>query len=92
MEIEGWEQFKGRLPKSHEWICVGAVKEKKKGRPKGGFAIGIRKDWRKEGWKILGEKEEGIVLAEIGEENKEKNIIILIYNIIRKKEYKKENR
>lgn len=28
MEIEGWEQFKGRLPKSHEWICVGAVKGK----------------------------------------------------------------
>lgn len=43
-----------------------AVKEKKKGRSKSGFVIGIRKD----GWKIMGEKEEGIILTEIGEENK----------------------
>lgn len=31
LEEKGWDNFKGRLPNSHEWVCSFAMKEKKKG-------------------------------------------------------------
>lgn len=43
VEEKGWDMVRNRLPKSHEWACSFAKKEKKKERAKGGFVIGISK-------------------------------------------------
>lgn len=41
VEEKSWKNLKGRLPTTHNWICSFARKEKKRGRTKGGFIIGI---------------------------------------------------
>lgn len=43
MESE-WRRMKNIMPVSHEWECIFAKREKKKGRAKGGFILGKRKN------------------------------------------------
>lgn len=47
LEKKGWKRLKGKLPKSHEWDCCFA-KKNKKGRAKGGFIVGKRRGWGRE--------------------------------------------
>lgn len=44
MEKE-WKRMKNSMPASHDWECIFAKKEKRKGRAKGGFIIGKRREW-----------------------------------------------
>ncbi|KOC69645.1 hypothetical protein WH47_10756, partial [Habropoda laboriosa] len=53
-----WESLRKRLPKGFVWSCQAAIREKKKGRPRGGIITGV-----KESWEILEgcEQVEGLV-------------------------------
>lgn len=80
MENE-WKRIKNRMPVSHEWECIFAKKEKRKGRAKGGFILGKRKEWGEKGTKIEQIKEEGVIVSRIKERRgKEEVMIISIYN------------
>ena len=46
VEEKDWTKVKGYLPKSFNWKCEPAVRETKKGRPKGGIITGVRKEWK----------------------------------------------
>lgn len=81
LEEKGWEMIKNKLPKSYEWECSFATKEKRKGRAKGGIIVGKRKKW---GVTSKMTVEEDLVLTEI-EERKEIFVIISVYN---RKEWK----
>lgn len=37
LEEKGWDRFKGRLPDTHNWENINAVRERRKGRAKGGL-------------------------------------------------------
>lgn len=43
MEKKDWEKIKGNLPEMFNWKCQYAIKEKKKGRAKGGIVTGVKK-------------------------------------------------
>lgn len=79
LEKEGWERIKDKLPESHEWACSFARKVKRRGRAKGGFVIGKKKDWGKEGSRLIKEEEGDVVVSEIRGE-KENCRIISVYN------------
>lgn len=78
IEEKGWKIIKNRLPDTHKWECSSANRVKKKGRAKGGFVIGVRKDWCKQGIKLL-LKEEGLITTEI-EEGEKTLRIFSVYN------------
>lgn len=66
MEEEGWEKIKGKLPITHEWDCNYTVKEGKRGRARGGFVIGKKKDWNlRQGGKLIQREEEGMILTDL---------------------------
>lgn len=77
VEEKAWEGWKDKLPQSHEWACRPAVKEKRKGRAKGGFIIGKKKEGRGQG-KLLVKEKEGMVMSEI-EMYRERWKIISVY-------------
>lgn len=77
LEEKGWDNFKSRLPNTQEWVRSFAVKEKKKGRARGGFVIDIRKGWRQKGSMLIKEADEGLVISEI----KEKGEILVIISV-----------
>ncbi|XP_039315229.1 stress response protein nst1-like [Solenopsis invicta] len=90
VEESGWEHLKDRMPESHEWICSFARKEKNKGRARGGFIIGKRKEEVGESNRITIIKEkEGMVMTEIAWEN-EKQKIISVYGAQGGKDLKKK--
>jgi exonuclease III len=78
---KGWDRLKNRLPDSHEWAGSYAKKEKekKKGRCKGGFIIGRRKGWDRQGNRLSLREVEGAILTEISLE-KEKMSIVSVYS------------
>jgi len=78
VDEKGWEIWKERLPSSHVWACDFAIRNKKKGRAKGGFIIGIRKMKRMGKCKLLIKKKEGVVKSEM-EIDKEMFSIISVY-------------
>ncbi|TGZ49959.1 hypothetical protein DBV15_12499 [Temnothorax longispinosus] len=41
LEDKGWDRIKDRLPETHSWKNINAVRERRKGRAKGGLLIGI---------------------------------------------------
>jgi len=45
LEEKGWSRIKKNLLDTHRWEWETAKKNKKKGRAKRGFIIGIKKDW-----------------------------------------------
>ncbi|KYM98796.1 hypothetical protein ALC62_10485 [Cyphomyrmex costatus] len=61
IEERGWNRLKNNLPGSHVWDCSFAKKEGKRGRAKGGFLIGIRKEWGTANDKLIKEEEDGII-------------------------------
>lgn len=66
LDEKGWNAMKDRLPKTHEWACSYARKEKKRGRAKGGFIIGKRIGWgNKEDRSLIRKEWEGIIISEI---------------------------
>lgn len=61
---KGWERVKNRLPKGYIWEAQWAIKEKTKGRAKGGMVFGVRKELKVE--KEVDRKEvEGILERKI---------------------------
>lgn len=59
LEDKGWERIKGRLPDTHTWENIHAVRTSKKGRVMGGLLVGIRKNWGS-----IGEKNENVLIRE----------------------------
>jgi len=78
VDEKGWEVWKERLPGTHIWECVPAVNRKTRGRAKGGFIIGKKKDWRTSRCIMIAEKGEGVLRSEI-EVDREQLSIISVY-------------
>ncbi|XP_070163512.1 golgin subfamily A member 6-like protein 22 [Polyergus mexicanus] len=76
----GWSKWKDRLPKTHEWGCKYAVKEKRKGRAKGGFIIGKRRKWGNRTDRIIGKDEEDLVVSEIEEGARGNTVIDYVFS------------
>lgn len=87
MDEKRWENWRGRLPKSHEWECSYAVKDKNRGRAKGGFIIGKKIEWNVKRCKLIGKEEEGMVMTNIKME-KERINIVSVYDVHRSKKRK----
>lgn len=86
LEVKGWDRIKDRLPDTHIWENINAVRERRKGRAKGGLLIGIRKDWGSEA-----EKNESVMIneriARTRIVNEEKGLnIFTVYNVGAKKD------
>ncbi|XP_039311154.1 uncharacterized protein LOC120359015 [Solenopsis invicta] len=80
VEEKGWEKIRKKLPGTHRWGCSFAIREKKKGRARGGFIIGVSKDWGEEQLKINSEEMEGLIVTKVkNSDDKLKFIIIGIY-------------
>lgn len=43
MEEEKWEKIKSKVSNKFEWFCIKAIKDKKKGRAKGGIIMAVKK-------------------------------------------------
>lgn len=54
---KGWERMREKLPRELKWEVQLAKKEGKRGRPKGGMLMGIRREWMEKGSKIEGGRE-----------------------------------
>jgi len=65
VDEKGWKIWKDKMPSSHTWECVFAVKSKNKGRAKGDFIIGKKKKWRTDKCRLLAGKGEGVVRSEL---------------------------
>jgi len=65
VDEKGWSLWKEKLPSSHIWDCECAVKNKNKGRAKGGFIIGKKKEWKMNKCTLLASKGEGMVRTEL---------------------------
>jgi len=74
VDNEGWEKLKVKLPKTHVWEYSFATRDKRKGRAKGGFIIGKRKNWGDQNAKIIGKQEMGVLVSEIVEEEEESTL------------------
>lgn len=80
-EEKGWNRIKDSLSDSHSWYCIFAKREKRKGRAKGGFIIGKKKDWGKVGDFLGKEVEEGILMSKVKNGGGRKDIVIVsVYN------------
>jgi len=77
VDEKGWEGLKEKLPETHEWECSFAVKKKIKGRARGGFIIGKRKEWGGDKLSISKENEE-MVMTELNI-GKERWKVITVY-------------
>ncbi|XP_071581926.1 uncharacterized protein [Temnothorax nylanderi] len=75
VDKEGWGKLKEKLPKTHDWECSFATKDKKNGRAKGGFIIGKKKNWGDQNTKIICKQEKGVLISEIVEGEEIKYII-----------------
>lgn len=80
VDEKGWEFWKGRLPGSHEWECSYAVKDKSRGRAKGGFIIGKKIEWNVKRCKLIEKEVEGMVMTNIKME-KERINIVSVYDV-----------
>lgn len=79
MEKKRWEKIRGRLSDTHKWACSYAIKEGKKGRAKGGFIIGKKKNWDlAQSNNLIQREEEGIIVTEMSLD-REKLSIISVY-------------
>lgn len=80
-DMNEWKRMKNRMPMLHKWECIFAKTEKRKGRAKGGFILGKKKDWGEKGSKIGQIKEEGIVVSRIKRGRSNRDVIIIsMYN------------
>jgi len=81
IEEKGWSRIKKNLPDTHRWECETAKRNKRKGRAKGGFIIGIKKDWGVPGTELKISKGEGIIVSRVKSKEKGKNLIVIgVYN------------
>lgn len=80
MDEKRWENWRGRLPKLHEWECSHAVRDKNRGRVKGDFIIGKKIEWNVKRCKLIGKEEEGMVMTNIKME-KERINIVSVYDV-----------
>lgn len=77
--------IENRLSKTHAWEYSFAFKEKKKGRAKGCFLIGKKKDWGTIN-KTMEKEDKGVALSEI----KERKGILVIISVCNKKKWRKK--
>jgi len=78
VDEKGWRLWKEKLPSSHILDCEYAVKNKNKGRTKGGFIIGKKKEWKMDKMlddKLLARKGERVVRTEMVIEGEHISII-----------------
>jgi len=81
VEEKGWSRIKKNLPSTHRWEWETAKRNKKKGRAKGGFIIGVRKDWGVPGTELKVNKGEGIIVSRVKSKEKDKDLIVIgVYN------------
>lgn len=79
MEKKRLEKIRGRLSDTHKWACSYAIKEGKKGRARGGFIIGKKKDWNlAQGNNLIQREEKEIIVTEMSLD-REKLSIISVY-------------
>lgn len=78
IDERGWEVIKKKLPKGYRWEKQAAKKRKKKGRPMRGMIMGIKEEGGRIKAAEIGEKREGIMVADI-EVGREKWRVIGIY-------------
>jgi len=69
VDEKGWKIWKKRLPRSHEWECGFAVKNKNKRKAKGGFIIGKKKEWKLGKCNLIARKREGMIRLEMEVDN-----------------------
>lgn len=67
------------MPDTHDWGYNAAIKEKKKGRAKGGRIVGVKKGWGGVGNRIIRKIKEGVIMTEIKEKG-DFTMIMSIYN------------
>lgn len=66
VEEQNIDFIKSKLTKKMEWKFVAAVREKKRGRARGGFLIGVKKDWLVgKGGFVVNIIDEGLVKVEL---------------------------
>jgi len=75
VDEKGWKIWKDKMPSSHTWECVFAVKCKNKGRAKGGFIIGKKKEWRTDKCRLLARKGEGVIRSDLKIDREQVSII-----------------
>lgn len=81
IEEGSWNNLKKRMPDTHIWNCSFAKRDKKRGRAKGGFIIGRRREWGEEDNELGVEREEGMLVSKIkGRKKREDFIILSVYN------------
>ena len=85
LEEKQWGNIKDKLPSEFSWECIFAKRQKKKGRAKGGFLIGIKKDWLGKGNIEITEISEQIVRSTLNAKGETYNIYS-IYNTGKLKE------
>jgi len=59
VDEKDWKIWKERLPKSHVWECVLAVRNKKKGRTREGFITGKKREGNINKCRMIAKKEKG---------------------------------
>jgi len=65
VDEKGWDIWKERLPESHIWVCDFAIKNRNKGRAKGGFIIKKKKEGRMDKCKLIAKKKEGVIRSDL---------------------------
>lgn len=85
VEEESWNKIKKDLLDSHVWFHMPAVKDKGRGRAKGGIIVGVKKVWRGVEWETIKTNVEGILHIRVKDKEEMFNIFI-IYNGVYGKE------
>jgi len=81
IEEKGWSRIKKNLPSTHRWEWETAKRSKKKGRAKGGFIIGVKRDWGVAGTELKISKGEGVIVSRVKSKEKDKDLIVIgVYN------------
>jgi len=76
VEEKGWDRIRNQLPSSHSWSCSFAYRDRKRGRAKGGFIFGIKRNWLKEEEVRKQELNKEVVIHKMDRKGKGKNIVI----------------
>lgn len=85
VEEKGWNRVKRWLSNSHIWECVYAIKERRKGRAKGGFIVRKWKGWSDDNSELIVEKGKGVIVSKVGRNVGEKGKDFLVISVFNEK-------